>query len=71
MTNVRVQTNAPKAYDYDYTAEVESIQQTRGGRAFESRIVEIPEEAADYQIARYQSGLYFAEVVGEDFKLTP
>ncbi len=68
---VRVQTNAPRAYDYDYTAEVAAIDQSRGGRKFTTRIVEIPEEAAQYQMDRYSSGFYFAERVDKDFKLKP
>lgn len=53
-------TTAPSQYDYGYTTEVDpkvKFKEVIG------RIVEIPEEAAEYQMARYLSGLYFTQVV--------
>lgn len=45
-----INTTAPRAYDYGYVLELYD-----GG---EQRVVAIPDDYVDYQVARYESGLY-------------
>jgi hypothetical protein len=54
-----VYTNAPEAYDYGYTTQgSEKLNIDWRGRTL--RCVMIPTSHVDYQIGRYQSGLYVA-----------
>jgi hypothetical protein len=55
-------TGAPSSYDYPYVVEVGEVE-TKGGPA---RIVYVPDEYTDYQIGRYQSGMYFAAKHGTE-----
>lgn len=61
-------TNAPSAYDYGYTDEVETgltFMQYEGQLRppTDVRRVTVPAEHATYQAGRYQSGMYFTIVV--------
>lgn len=52
-----VLTNAPVAYDYGYTTDLGDEVQTE---RFTLRTCIAPDSHVDYQIGRYQSGLYVA-----------
>ena len=59
-------TNAPRDYDYDYTVELEiNCQSPIIPSAKGWRKVAILKSHADYQTARYASGLYVAQEVKE------
>lgn len=65
-------TNAPVAYDYDYTSS-EAIHHKVGGdnvpgsRVPNSRYVTIPDEHATYQTDRYLSGMYLVLEVEDEW----
>jgi hypothetical protein len=53
-------TDAPVDYDYPYTTEIEScVGMTNCGFSKPVRLVNLDEDRKDFQIGRYQSGLYF------------
>jgi hypothetical protein len=49
---ITLYTNAPRSYDYPQNVEAGIV---RG-----CRVIECPKQTVDYQIGRYQSGLYWA-----------
>lgn len=56
MTRRRLLTNAPAAYDYGGTFEIQH-------RSDGSRVVTVSETYVSYQIDRYLSGLYFVKEI--------
>ncbi len=59
---MKVRTNAPLSYDYGGTTYLYDTVQKRGTIRFRLRVVDVPEEYASYQIDRYLSGMYVADV---------
>lgn len=57
-------TNAPVAYDYDYTSPVDAPlpEGVPDGRGF--RLVRVLKPYDTYQVDRYLSGMYVAKEVG-------
>lgn len=50
-----VLTNAPEAYDYGYARDLDNVVVTD---RFPLRTLVVPTSHIEYQIGRYQSGLY-------------
>lgn len=65
---MKIYTNAPNEYDYNYTLTLfdDIAKATTGLNQNPYRVVDVPDEFAHYQCERYSSGMYNA-VTEEQF----
>lgn len=65
-THVLFRTNAPESYDYGYSKTVRTYESSDTNT---DRLVAIRKDRAEFQTARYASGLYRSTIVETEFLL--